>query len=164
MFHESPRLKLCRRGSHSSGFCGLWIEIESLWGQRSKGLDPVALLRSAMTGPFPVNLFDYKNGKIPQGVALGVKMSSYRFFQTSMFNIRSMAIHTYVERILRFSNILFIAFCTFDHIDHIRCFAICRGFDGIYCPSDRALKPFYRFDVFTRFTTCMLAPGIPLVR
>ena len=148
---------------HSSRLCGLWIDIQSLWGQRSESLDPVALFRFAMTGLFPVNLFYYKNRKILQGIAFRVKMSSHWFFQTSMFNIRSIAIHSYVERIHCFSRILFITFCTFDHMDNIGCFTICQGFAGRHFASSRALKPFYRLDVITRFTTCLLAPGIRIV-
>ena len=36
-----------------------------------------------------------------------------------MLNTQSVAIHLYVEHILRFSNILYVTFCTVDHIDHI---------------------------------------------
>ena len=124
----------------------------------------VALFRSAIATLFPVNLFNYENRKMLQRVAFRVKMSSYWFCQTLMFNIRSMAIHPYVELILRFSNILFVTFCTFDHICHIGCFAVCRGFDWIHFPSGWALKLLYCFDVITGLTKCLLTPGIPLVR
>ena len=102
-----------------SRFCGLLIEIEYFWGQRLEGLDPVALFYSAMTSLVPVNLFDYENRKILQGVAFKDKMSSHWFVQTAMFNIQSMAIHSYIKHILRFSYILFVTFYTFNHIDHI---------------------------------------------
>ena len=59
-------------------------------------------------------------------------MECHWFFQPLMFNIRLIAIHSYVECILCFSNILFLALCTFDHMDHIECFTIVRGFYLIY--------------------------------
>ena len=38
----------------------LQIEIESLWGQQSESLDPVAFFHPVKVSLFPVNLFDYK--------------------------------------------------------------------------------------------------------
>ena len=52
-------------------------------------------------------------------MAFRVEVSSHWFFQTSMFNIRSVAVHSYVERILCFSNILFLTFYALDHVDHV---------------------------------------------
>ena len=121
-FLNPPDQELRQRGHHSSKFCGLWIEIESLWGQQSESLDSVAFFHFVIASFLRVNLFNYENRKILQGVSFRVKISSHWFFQISMFNIRSMAIHSYVERILCFSNILFV---TFDHIDHIGCFTVC---------------------------------------
>ena len=68
--------ELCRWGHYSSKFCGLWIESESLWGQRSESLNPVALFRSAVAGLFPVNLFNYENRKVLQGVASELKWAA----------------------------------------------------------------------------------------
>ena len=64
-----------------------------------------------------MNLFDYKIKKIFQGVAFRTKMISYWFFHPLMFNIRLMAIHSYVDHMLHFSNILFLESCTFDNTD-----------------------------------------------
>ena len=80
-------------GHYSSKFCGLWIEIESLWCHRLRSLNPVALFRPVIAGLFPVDLFHYENREILQGVAFRVEMSSHWFLQTSMSNIQSMAIH-----------------------------------------------------------------------
>ena len=51
----------------------------------------------------PVDLFNHKNRKILQGVAFGIKMSSDWLVQKMMFNIWSMAIHSYVKHILSFT-------------------------------------------------------------
>ena len=66
-----------------------------------------------------MDLFDHKNRKILQGVAIGIKMICHWLIQRSMFNIQSMAIHSYVELILSFSNILFFTFQTPNHVDHV---------------------------------------------
>lgn len=137
-----------------------WVPL----GQAIRSLDPVALFHFAIVNLLPVDLFNYKTRKILQGVAFSVKMTSYWFFQQSMFNIWSMAIHLYVKCILCYSNILFIAFCTFDYIDHISCVSICSGFDWIGFPSDQALEIVYWFDVITHLTMSLLALGIPLER
>ena len=71
---------------------------------------------------------------------------------------------TYVERILCFSNVLFIAFFAFNHIDHVSRFAISRGFYWICFPSDRALEHLNRLDVVTTLTTSLLTLRIPLMK
>ena len=86
------------------------MEVQSLRGQRSERLNPVTFFRFAKVRLLPVDLFDHKDRKILQGVAIGIKMIFHWLIQMSMFNIWSMAIHSYVERILSFSNILFLTF------------------------------------------------------
>ena len=50
------------------------------------------------------------------------------FFQTSVLNIQSVTIHSYVESILHFSYILYCGFGTFNHIDHVGHFAVSQSF------------------------------------
>ena len=70
----------------------------------------MAFFRFVKIRLLPVDLFDHKNRNTLQGVAFGIKMTSHWLFQTLTFNMRSMAIHSYVECILGFSNLLFPAF------------------------------------------------------
>ena len=73
-------------------------------------------------------------------MANGIKMLGYWFFQTSVLNVRSMAIHSHVEGILHFSGILDCTFSTLDHIDHIGRLAVGQSFDMVYLPSYWTLK------------------------
>ena len=79
-------------------------------------------------------LLYYINRNIFQGVACRIEMFCDRFLQTSVFDIQTMAIHLYVERILCLSYVLFFTFVTLDNVDHVGCFTICRGFHSIYLP------------------------------
>ena len=144
-------------------FCGLWIEVKSLWDQWSESLDPVGFFRFAKVRLLPMDLFDHKHRKILQGVAFKVEVTSHWLFQMSMLNIWSMAVHSYVECILCFSNILFFTFYTLDHVHHVSRRTVGRGFYWICFPGDRALESLYRLDVLTGLTMNLLALRIPLV-
>ena len=91
-------------------------------------------------------------------------MTSHWLFQTSMFNIELMVAHLYVECIVCFSNILFLAFYSFDDI-YLSSFItnIC-GFYWLWFPSDWGLKSLFWLEVVTGFATNLLAPGISPVR
>ena len=98
----------------SSGLQGLQFEIQSLRGQRLESLDPVAFFHFVKSGLLPLYLLYYVNREVFQGVACRIKMFCHQFLQTSMFDIRMVAIHTYVEHILCLSYILF--FLHFLHL------------------------------------------------
>ena len=68
------------------------------------------------------------------------KMFGYWFFQTLVLNAQSMTIHSYVEGILHFSNILNQTFGALDHIAHVGRLAVGQSFDTVYLPTYRALK------------------------
>ena len=105
LFNESTRSKTVSMRQSVLQIRRLLIEIEYLWGQQLESLDPVALFCSAIASLFPINLFHYENKKILQEVTFRVKMSSNLFFQTSMFNIRS--ITTRFKKLNRCASILF---------------------------------------------------------
>ena len=86
-----------------------------------------------------VDLFDHKDREILPGVAFRIEMTSHWLFQTSMFNVRSMVVHSYVEHVLWFSHILFVTFCTLNHVDHVSRLTVSHGFYWICFPNDRAL-------------------------
>ena len=69
-------------------FCGLWIEVKSLWDQRSESPDPMALFCFPKVCRLLVDLFDHKDREILQGSqAFGIEMTSHWFFQMSMFKV-----------------------------------------------------------------------------
>ena len=145
-------------------FSSLLIEIESLWGQQSKSLDPVALFRLSKISLLAVDLFYYKNREILLGVVFEYKMTVYWFIQPLMSNMQSVTIHSYTVYILCFSNILVFTPFTFDHIDYIGCLTICRDLNWILFPSNQAFEPFHHFNVVTGLTVYLLALEISLVR
>ena len=87
-------------------------------------------------------------------------MFSYQFFYTSVLNVQSMTIHSYVEGILCFPYILDCTFITLDHIDHVGRLAVSRSFDTMYLPSNWTFKFNHSFYMLAHFTACLMALGI----
>ena len=106
LLKSSPPFQFCFC-VNKSGQRSLWFEIQSLWGQHPESLDPVTFFRSVKVGLFPMYLLYYQSKKISREwyQACGVKTFGHWLFQIWM-----VAIHSYMEHILRFSYVLFLEF------------------------------------------------------
>ena len=100
---------LRRSGYHYSNSVVYGLRFIPL-GASDRRFNPVAFFHFAKSSPPPSGSVPSQKLKDPEGVAFGIEITSHWRFQTLVFDIRSMAIHSYVEHILGFSNILFLTF------------------------------------------------------
>jgi len=88
-------------------------------------VNPVALSLLPEAGVLALHLFDHHDGEVVCGVAQGVEVGCYCFFEPLVADVASMAVEADVKRVLCLSHVLQLAFLALDEVDDIPRFAGC---------------------------------------